>query len=275
MIKTKSKRRRIAVFFAVIVVLGACLLLIKLPVQKKKLPPRKPKIIEEKPVRRPRDKIAVIIDDVGYPSMMIEEYKNFKGKLTFAVLPFLEDTKTYAKVLHEQGFEILIHIPMEPLSYPETDPGPQALLTGDTKYEIEYKLRKMMEGIPHAVGANNHMGSKATGDPQIMRWTMELLKEKEYFFIDSMTTGDSLAYELAQKSKLDSAIRDIFLDNEDNFSDINAQFEILKQIAKDRSIAIGIGHINRRNTIEVLKYQLPLLQKENIDLVFVSEAVRN
>ncbi|MCK5095065.1 MAG: divergent polysaccharide deacetylase family protein, partial [Spirochaetes bacterium] len=72
---------------------------------------------------------------------------------------------------------------------------------------------------------------------------------------------------------VDTAKRDIFLDNEDTFSSINAQFEKLKGMAKANGTAIGIGHINKNYTIKVLNYQLPILKKENYTLIFASNAV--
>lgn len=276
MLKTKGKHTKYTIII-VIILIFFLILFLKVPhvIKKKKELPPEQKIEEVKPEIKEKVKyrIAIIIDDVGYPSNNLNEYKNFKGKLTFAVLPFLKESKEHANILYDHGFEILIHIPMEPLNYPQTDAGQYALLSNNTKQEIEKKLMMMIEDNPHAVGTNNHMGSRATQEYQPMLWTLGFLKDKNLFFIDSLTTADSCAYAVALKLNVDTAKRDIFLDNEDTFSSINAQFEKLKGMAKVNGTAIGIGHINKNYTIKVLNYQLPILKKENYTLIFASNAV--
>ncbi len=275
MLKTKGKPRKYQIIVAVIVIIFLIFLLKKLPSKKKKTPSEIPKIEKLKPVEEKKKeyRIAVIIDDVGYPSDILYEYQYFNGKLTFSVLPFLKSSAKYAGILHEKGFEIIIHIPMEPQAYPQTDPGPYALLADNTKEQIKQKLSMMIKDNPFAVGANNHMGSRATTDHDLMFWTLGLLKGSDLFFIDSVTTPDSLAHEIALTLKLDTSKRDIFLDNEDSFSAINDQFEKLKKIARTNGTAIGIGHINKHNTLKVLVHQLPLLKEENYTLIFASETV--
>jgi len=228
---------------------------------------------EEQRTVSPRYKIALIIDDVGYPLDAVEKYAGFKGKLTFSVLPNLSASAKYARFLHARGFEIMIHIPMEPEGYPSVNPGPGALLRSDGGPVIERKLKGMIEDVPFAVGANNHMGSSATKDCEVMERTLKTLDRNNLFFIDSLTTGSSCARALAAKNRMRSARRDVFLDNVDSFTAINAQFETLKRIAKSRGTAIGIGHIHKSHTLEVLSHQLPLLEKEGFGLVFASEAV--
>ncbi|MFW6138418.1 MAG: divergent polysaccharide deacetylase family protein [Spirochaetota bacterium] len=237
----------------------------------KKPPPEKPPEAVKKKLYR----IAIIIDDVGYPSSNFQAYMKFSEKLTFSVLPFLDNSSLYARKLHESGFEIMLHIPMEPLSYPSSNPGLYALFTGDSRMQVRTKLDLMIEQNPYAVGANNHMGSKATLDRELMYHTLSYLKKKNYYFIDSVTTRHSCAYQTALDLGLTASSRDVFLDNRDEFSYINSQFTRLKTLARNNGTAIGIGHFNRINTIKVLKYQLPLLKKQNFVLVFASEAVPN
>ncbi len=290
MIHTKGRKNRTLIFVISVILLIAVIILIrpqlrreeqtreaKPPSVKKKVPEEKEPedILQSSRLKTPEKSIAIIIDDVGYPSENIDSYLRFKAKLTFAVLPFLEKSEMYAKILHTQGFEIMIHIPMEPLGYPEEHPGSNALFTWDSRQIIKEKLDRMIMGAPYAQGANNHMGSRATQSRELMTWTMLYLKKRDLYFIDSVTTEGSHAFELAQKLELPSAKRDIFLDNHKDFASINTQFEKLIGMAKKNGTAIGIGHIGSDNLLEVLNYQLPLLHKDGIELVFASEAILN
>jgi len=288
MIKTKGTKKNNKTLFILLIVL-AVVIIIARPLLKKKgeRPVQRPTVEKKIPYSEkiptpppekpalPQRYIAVIIDDVGYPVSTIEQFAGFSGKLTFSVLPFLSHSREYADLFYQKGFEIMLHIPMEPWSYPDDDPGLGAIFTGQTKTTVEIKMHRMLDNVPHVRGANNHMGSRATEDLQLMTWALSVLRERDMFFIDSLTTPTSRAYSAARLLGIDAVERDIFLDNRDDFSSINLQFERLKAIAIKRGIAIGIGHIQSTHLVDVLNVQLPLLEKDRIDLVFASRAVRN
>jgi len=269
LIKTKGKYNKKRTCIIIITIL-LTLIFIKKPLIEK----IKKGKVKEVEVKKPEYKIAIIIDDVGYPSDNIDAFIKFKEKLTFSILPFLSESKRYANILKNSGFEIMIHIPMEPLDYPDVNPGKNAIFSFDTAKYIEDKMNDIILNISDAKGANNHMGSKATQDKELMYSVLKILKNNNMFFIDSLTTKDSCAYDVALKLNMKTAKRDIFLDNEDNFSYINIQFEKLKDIAKARGTAIGIGHFSKINTIKVLDYQLKMLKKQNFILIFASEATK-
>jgi polysaccharide deacetylase 2 family uncharacterized protein YibQ len=279
MVKTRGKRKSYLPICAAVVLAAVTLFLFLFLPPEKPFPPA-PSPVPQEGIKPPEAKkeeyyIAVIIDDVGYPSARINGYLKFDGKLTFSVLPALERSCEYARLLYDKGFEVMIHIPMEPISYPETDPGPLAILTGDTQSDIEHKLGLMAAENPIAAGSNNHMGSKATQDRLLMRYTLNSLKARGLYFVDSATTNDSCGYEVARELSVPAARRDVFLDNEDSFVYINGQFERLKTLAKQHGTAVGIGHITKSHTLEVLNNQLPRLEEEHFRLIFASEAVGN
>jgi len=295
-VKTTGKKNRKALITLVLLAIAAAVLLSRPGIireikertsggehtpEKKTAPAApEPKLTrpDSKPVKPPekvRAKLAIIIDDVGYHSPLIEEYKKFEGKLTFSILPFLPESVNYARMLHHSGFEIMIHIPMEPEDYPEKEPGEGALFVHDSRDEAEQKLRKMIHNIPHASGANNHMGSMATQDHTLMTHSLSYLKAEGFYFIDSLTTPHSSVYEIAHQLQMQSGNRDVFLDNHNNSIYIDKQFEKLKSAARERGIAIGIGHMQNKNLLSVLNRQLTTLHEEGFELVFVSEVVGN
>jgi polysaccharide deacetylase 2 family uncharacterized protein YibQ len=274
-LRKKKKNTGYTLLLFIVVVVALFIFFRKQPLEKKEGLPAGKDIGEVEPTRpKPLYRVAVIIDDVGYPSEMLKPYLLFKGKLSFSVLPFLEKTADHARMLHEHGFEIMVHIPMEPVDYPLIDPGPNALLLTDERLTVEHKIRMMISQNPYAVGANNHMGSRATQDAEMMLWTMSVLGQAGFYFIDSVTSPNTCAFNCALREKLPAARRDVFLDNVDSYAAIDAQFEKLKQIAKERGTAIGIGHIQRVHTLPVLNAQYEKLKAENISLVFASDAVK-
>jgi hypothetical protein len=130
-----------------------------------------------------------------------------------------------------------------------------------------------LEAVPHAVGANNHMGSLLTRHPGMMKWLMVGLKSYGgLFFIDSRTSEESVAADMAREKGLPAAIRDIFLDHERKEATIERQLDNLLAAAKTNGSAIGIGH-PYPETLTVLARRLPGLKKVGITLVKASVLV--
>ena len=70
----------------------------------------------------------------------------------------------------------------------------------------------MLGTVPHAVGVNNHQGSRATSDVALMQALMPVLRERGLFFIDSRTEAKTVAYDIAKRDGVRAASRKVFLD---------------------------------------------------------------
>ena len=123
---------------------------------------------------------------------------------------------------------------------------------------------------------NNHMGSKITEDERIMKFIFEEFKKTDLdlYFVDSKTSQNSIAYDLALEMGINSMERTVFLDNEGDMDYIKGQLLEAKELAFKKGKVIAIGH-NRINTYYVLKRMVPELIKEGIEIVFVSTLISN
>jgi len=106
-------------------------------------------------------KIALIIDDIGHSRSLADQFVELQATLTFSVLPHLAYSRQLAQELHHQGYEVMLHQPMEPLN-DCCDPGPGAVFVGDNANQIESIIQSNISEIPFAKGVNNHMGSRFT-----------------------------------------------------------------------------------------------------------------
>ena len=192
--------------------------------------------------KRPR--IAIIIDDMGFHQHLGEQLLEMDLNITFSFLPDAPFTAEQEKRASQKGRDILLHIPMEPQDS-GWNPGANALYLRDDAAALRYKMEKMFAAVPHAVGANNHMGSRFTEDAEAMRVVIEDLKQHSLFFIDSYTSAGSHAFAVAQQMGVPTARRQIFLDNIQDANLICQQIERLVSAAKQRGWAIGIGHPHR------------------------------
>jgi hypothetical protein len=232
--------------------------------EKSKLLP--PKVVVKK-------QIAIIIDDIGYDLKPVKELLKINADLTFAVLPGLSHSSEAAQMLRKAKKEILLHLPMEPLSYPNEKPGEGALFTDMNDEEIIFQLRKNIKSIPNIAGVNNHMGSKFMMNEDKLALIFRELKKKNLFFIDSRTSAETKAAAAANKVGLPMSERKIFIDNDRDYKKIyNNLINISK--ANDNTPVILIGH-PYPETILAIKDATKVLRDQGISIVPVSKIIAN
>ena len=217
-------------------------------------------------------KAAFIIDDLGYETEVAKKMMELEFPVALSILPFLQYSEFTAEEGEKNNKEIMLHLPME-ANNNGTDPGPGAIKSDMSEEEIRQAVRDCIFNFPYIIGVNNHMGSKITEDREIMEIVLEEIKKYNLFFIDSVTTKDSIAYEVAREMEIKSAVRSVFLDNENDMDYIKGQILEVQETALREGEAIAIGH-SRINTFYVLKRMIPELIKAGIEIVPVSELVK-
>ena len=221
-----------------------------------------------------RPQIAIIMDDMGRRVSTFERLLAIDLMVTPAILPESDNATNAALLLQRSGREYMIHLPMQPKQYPQTSPGPNALLLGQSDEKIRQLLRRYLEKVPGAVGGNNHMGSRYTQEAGPMRVVLDELQQNGLFFVDSQTIGSSVAYDEARKLGVPTAKRHIFLDNEENIPYIRKQIRKMVRLAATKGKLVAICH-PYPETLEALRLELPWLKQQAIDFVASSEIVRS
>ena len=253
----------IGVLAVVVIILAGILIFRK--------PPRAVPAKITKVTKAIKGRVAIVIDDLGYNLDNLHVLEEIKYPLTLSILPNLSYSKDAAEKLHQRGFEIILHLPMEPHEKARLENN--TILTSMDESRIREIIETDLSSISYARGVSNHMGSLATEDMKIMDITFAELKNKGLYFLDSFVTGNSIAMPLAQKSAVRFARRDVFLDNNLDDKYIRQQIYRLKIKARLKGQAVGIGH-DRKLTLKVLKEVMPEISQEGYKFVFVSELVR-
>lgn len=216
-------------------------------------------------------KIAIVLDDWGYSLNNMNIIEQIKSPLTIAVLPDLHYSRVIAENLHRRGFEIILHLPMEPKDKSAMEKN--TIKISMNERQIAGIIDKDLSSVPHVKGVSNHTGSMATADVGTMEAVFRVLKKRKLYFLDSYVTADSKCFEVASKHGLRFSKRDVFLDNKNDPKYIKKQLYILRDKARLKGYAVGIGH-DRKNTLEVLRDIMPELEKEGYKFVFLSELVQ-
>jgi uncharacterized protein len=212
-------------------------------------------------------RIALVVDDLGTSVGDLLPLEELGVPITYAVLPFAEETPQVVAELHRRRAEILLHLPMEPEN--GEDPGPGALRQGMTDEELREKTLAALQAVPGAVGVNNHMGSLLSAEEGPMTTVLGMLAEKGLFFLDSRTSARSVGFQVARRLGIPAAERQVFLDGDPAPEAIRGQFERLLGLARTNGAAIAIGHPHP-DTLAVLAAEVPKARALGYEFVPVS-----
>jgi uncharacterized protein len=214
--------------------------------------------------------IAIVIDDLGNSTERLERLFDIKEPLTLSFLSYARQLPESTQKARARGYELLVHVPMEPLNG-DVDPGMKAMLTSMDHATMRTSIDWHLSQFTDYVGFNNHMGSKFTADPAGMEIVIDAARERGLLFLDSRTTERTLGKALADQAGVPVIERDIFLDNVIEEEAILKQLEKAAAIARTRGTAVVIGHPHPE-TIQALKRWLAKL--DDIEIVPLSALVK-
>jgi len=272
----RIRRALIAVFLLFLILSFAIFLLLRtVPTEKK--PDRQivrlpiPKVAVEAPRLSP-PRLAFIIDDMGYNPDKLREMMAAGRPMTFSILPGAPHAREVALMAHQQGSEVMLHLPMEPKRGEQYSLEKDTVSAGMKPERVQSILREALKRVPHVRGVNNHMGSRATEDPGVMQTLMENLGKEGLYFIDSQTSPHSLGLKTARRAGVSCGRNDQFIDHEKNLPAIKEAIRTAIKKAKREGKAVAIGHPHSLTALAIQE-MLPEIEKEGIQLVFASEVV--
>lgn len=215
--------------------------------------------------------IAIIIDDLGYNMASGRRALGLPGPIAYAILPDTPHGKILAERANGSGKEVLLHLPLQAALTDDDEPG--GIVLDMSQQQLAHTFHSSLGSVPHAIGVNNHRGSLLTRHPGHMSWLMqEISARSPMFFVDSYTTHESVALRFAHESGVPAVKRDVFLDPDQDPGTVAREFHRLKKMARDRGMAIGIGH-PYPETLRLLEHELPRLADEGLELISISRYV--
>ena len=211
--------------------------------------------------------VAVIVDDLGFSLEAAKRLASIPIPVTWAIIPYQRFSQATARIAGDHGIPFLVHMPMEAKGYPG---HPKALVrAGMDPGAVRAAVRNALWSLPGAAGLNNHQGSRATEDQRAMGGVMLELKAEGLFFVDSRTSGGSVAYNVALEKGLPAARNRFFLDHYDEESFLREQFRKTFARARKNGGAVAICHA-RPGTLDFLP-KLRNMTPEDVEFVTVPE----
>ncbi|MBU4305119.1 MAG: divergent polysaccharide deacetylase family protein [Candidatus Omnitrophica bacterium] len=217
-----------------------------------------------------KGEIAIILDDWGYNKTLLPEALSLNVPITFAILPDTPHAAEIAAAVHNAGHECILHLPLEPHNSDTHPLEKNTIFTTTGHEEVIRIMKEYLTRLPQVKGINNHMGSKATEDAPLMRVILEQTKQSGLYFLDSVTSTNSVIAPIAENLGVLFFKRDVFLDNESSKEHITAQMQKTKDIAVQEGRAIAVGHA-KGLTLSTLSEIIPQYRKEGFIFVYLSQ----
>jgi uncharacterized protein len=192
---------------------------------------------------------AIIIDDFGGGIGGVRDFLEGDIPITAAVMPFTANSTKHAEWAHKNDIEVMVHLPMEPKQGKRSWLGPKPITVDLSAKEVRKRVLEAIDTVPHAVGLNNHMGSRAVENEKVVRAIVEVAKEKNFYIIDSATSPKSKFPEIAKELGVPILKRDVFLDDISSSAHVRKQMRRLAKITKFTGKGIAIGHVGATGRI--------------------------
>ena len=217
-------------------------------------------------------RLALVIDDLGFRRDRIQQLLALGLTMTYAVLPAESRTPEVVAILQQARVPIIVHMPMQPRDYPRAQPGSCALMLAEGS-AWESTLHECASRVAGAQGMNNHMGSAFTEDSTGMVAVANYLRDRNWFFLDSVTSGRSVATEVMRAHGVAVLSRDVFLDDTRDEVQIASQLQKAFQHARKHGSAVAIGH-PYPETIRALAAARDSGEFSNVELVAAGTLAR-
>jgi hypothetical protein len=221
-----------------------------------------------------RPKIAIVLTWLGVSSSATKKaIQELPGAITLAFAPFSRGLPEWIELARGRGHEVLVNLPMEPLDYPRSDPGPYALLTTLPADQNLRRLKWVLSRMTGYIGVANFMGSKFTADEEALGPVMADLKKRGLMIFDSSDPKYSIVKKLATKVGVPYALGLLALDREPNRGYIDKRLKALEGLAAKRGKIVAVAR-PYPIVLARIKRWVKKLEGKNVVLVPVSAVTK-
>lgn len=188
-----------------------------------------------------KPRIAIVVSGLGLNQEgTLEAIDKLPQEVTLSFAPYGKTLDRTVSVARASGHEVFLEVPLEPFDYPDNDPGPDTLLTGQAPRDNLQKLFNIMSSFSGYAGIINNMGARFTASGADFGPVMEELGARGLGYIDDGSSNRSLAPQLAQANRVPFARVDAMVDANPARDPIMKALAELEKKAKQSGSAIGI-----------------------------------
>jgi polysaccharide deacetylase 2 family uncharacterized protein YibQ len=202
-----------------------------------------------------RPKVALVIGGLGLNANATRDaIERLPPEITLSFVPYADGLQGWIDMARANGHEVLLEIPMEPLDFPDNDPGPYTLMANDPAPQTIQRLEWLMARATGYFGVTNYLGGRFVTSDKGMTAFTQALRQRGLAFID-----DGSAAKRAQGIPRASAGR--IVDDELDSDSIDRQLLTLEAQALQNGSALGSGFAYPLTIAQVQKWAASVGQR--------------
>jgi polysaccharide deacetylase 2 family uncharacterized protein YibQ len=138
-------------------------------------------------------KIAIMVNGLGQSATATKlALDKLPAGVTLGFTPYAADVGQWVAQARERGHEVLLQVPMEPLNFPDSDPGPQTLRAGQDEEANIQRLTWALSRFTGYAGVTNLFGQRFLSDSEALSPVLTYLNRRGLFFFDNGTASQSV-----------------------------------------------------------------------------------
>ena len=111
-------------------------------------------------------RVVIIVGGLGISQTSTQQaLQKLDPRVTLAFAPYGNSLRRWMESARKKGHELLLQLPMEPIDYPQNNPGPHTLKADANLQENIANLHWSMSRITNYVGVMNYLGNKLLAQP--------------------------------------------------------------------------------------------------------------
>jgi uncharacterized protein len=212
--------------------------------------------------------ISLVVTALGFNAgATLKAIEQLPSAVTLAFAPIAAGTSKWEEFARKRGHTTLLEIPMQPMNYPQVNPGDLTLLTSLTAEENTERLERALSVAPNVSGVTNYMGARFATDQAAVQPVMRLLKDKGYFFLENAPSARSHMKQVAQQAEVPYKASTYDISPGLSASEIQTDLERLVLIAQKYGHATGVVPFEENVTLPALTAWIQSLPRQGIRLV--------
>ena len=220
-------------------------------------------------------RIAIVVGGLGISQTGTKQaIEQLPSSITLAYSPAGNSLQRWMQVARKQGHEVVLQIPMEPLGYPEIDPGRGTLVSTAAQGENLSRLRWSLGRMSNYPLVINYLGANFSNQEKVLRPILEEIKARGLGWMDDGTVRASKSLDIAEAIRLPHVNANFVLDARQEPARIDAQLKALELLARRRGYAIATATAFPLSVKQIAAW-VKEAEKNGLQIVPVSNLLRD
>ena len=182
-----------------------------------------------------KPRVALIVGGLGLNAVTTRAaIERLPPDVTLSFVPYAENLQGWIDQARAQGHEVMLEMPMEPVGYPDNDPGPYTLLAGGGPEDVQAKMDWLLSRATGYFGVTNYLGDRFVTSDAGMGAFLTVLRQRGVAFLDDGSFQ-------RRPGAWARASADRIIDQTQSPAAIIAALNSLEAQAKLRGSALGTG----------------------------------